>query len=562
MRRFLIAGLLLLVAAPGTAQTQRIIETPSPTTATTLQNAATANGNGTVLDASGYHTLVVKVTCTTCSGGTTVSFEGSPDNSVWGAMLAAAQGTLGSAAGSTTATGVFHVPLAGIRYFRTPIASYSAGTVTVTAYASMAQMPQPWTLASQQGTWNITNVSGTVSLPTGASTAANQTTGNTSLATIATNTTDIVSPIVTMGATAIGAGLPNTVALSVQAPDGTYPVADGTVTGRLPAGASPADNESNTNTSLSRIGGFNFIFDGSTWDRWTGAVSQSGTWNIGSVTTLPNVTIGTFPDNEPINVAQMNGVAVSMGNGASGTGVQRVTIANDSTGTVAATQSGTWNIGSLTTFPDNEPFNVAQINGVTPLMGAGNTGTGSPRVTIATDQAALVGFGVYVEDAGETAGANLSMAGSVRRDVPASSAGTTGDNATINSNALGALWVSQVDPCSSEAKTTDPISVTTDTVIIAAAASKKNYICSIVIVAGAAEIVSITEGTGSTCGTSEAALVGSTTDANGLSFAANGGFTASGGNATVIAGKTANVDTCLNVSGSNRVSGFVTWVQR
>jgi hypothetical protein len=36
------------------------------------------------------------------------------------------------------------------------------------------------------------------------------------------------------------------------------------------------------------------------------------------------------------NVSQMNGVAVTMGNGASGTGVQRVTIANDSTGILAA----------------------------------------------------------------------------------------------------------------------------------------------------------------------------------------------------------------------------------
>lgn len=38
--------------------------------------------------------------------------------------------------------------------------------------------------ASQSGTWNITNVSGTVSLPTGASTSAKQDTGNTSLASI------------------------------------------------------------------------------------------------------------------------------------------------------------------------------------------------------------------------------------------------------------------------------------------------------------------------------------------------------------------------------------------
>lgn len=118
------------------------------------------------------------------------------------------------------------------------------------------------------------------------------------------------------------------------------------------------------------------------------------------------------------------------------------------------------------------------------------------------------------------------------------------------------------DPCVGETKTTTPISLTADTVIISATSAKKNYICTLVIVAGAAEIAAITEGTGSTCGTGEAALVGSTTDANGMSFAANGGLSAVGGNSTVIAGKTANVDTCLNVSGSNRVAGWVTWVQK
>lgn len=41
--------------------------------------------------------------------------------------------------------------------------------------------------ASQSGTWNITNVSGTVSLPTGAATSALQTTGNTSLGTLVTS---------------------------------------------------------------------------------------------------------------------------------------------------------------------------------------------------------------------------------------------------------------------------------------------------------------------------------------------------------------------------------------
>lgn len=59
---------------------------------------------------------------------------------------------------------------------------------------------------------------------------------------------------------------------------------DVTYTGRMPIGVSPADNESNTNTALSRIGNFNFVFDGVAWDRWTGAVSQSGIWNITNIT--------------------------------------------------------------------------------------------------------------------------------------------------------------------------------------------------------------------------------------------------------------------------------------
>ena len=48
------------------------------------------------------------------------------------------------------------------------------------------------------------------------------------------------------------------------------------------------------------------------------------------------------------NVSQINGVAVTMGNGISGTGVQRVTLASDSTGIVALTTS-TASIGKLAT---------------------------------------------------------------------------------------------------------------------------------------------------------------------------------------------------------------------
>lgn len=51
--------------------------------------------------------------------------------------------------------------------------------------------------------------------------------------------------------------------------------------------------------------------------------------------------------------------------------------------TFAATQSGAWSLSA------NQSVNVAQINGVTPLMGNGVTGTGSQRVTIASDNTAF-----------------------------------------------------------------------------------------------------------------------------------------------------------------------------
>lgn len=65
----------------------------------------------------------------------------------------------------------------------------------------------------------------------------------------------------------------------------------------------------------------------------------------------------------------------------------------------AALPTGTNVIGALTA---NQSVNVAQINGVTPLMGAGNTGTGSPRVTIATDQVVIPVGGNVAHDAADS----------------------------------------------------------------------------------------------------------------------------------------------------------------
>jgi hypothetical protein len=85
---------------------------------------------------------------------------------------------------------------------------------------------------TQSGTWNITNISGTISLPTGAATSALQTTGNTSLASIATA---LASPLPVSGT-------------FWQA---TQPISASSLP--LPTGAATSANQTTGNTSLAAI---------------------------------------------------------------------------------------------------------------------------------------------------------------------------------------------------------------------------------------------------------------------------------------------------------------------
>lgn len=77
----------------------------------------------------------------------------------------------------------------------------------------------------------------------------------------------------------------------------------------------------------------------------------------------------------------------------------------------------------------------------TASTGAGGVDGTTMRVTLATDQAAMVGLAIYPEEAAETGGGNLQMMGAVRRDTPASSSTVSGRNSTLNTTADGALWV-------------------------------------------------------------------------------------------------------------------------
>lgn len=219
---------------------------------------------------------------------------------------------------------------------------------------------------------------------------------------------------------------------------------------------------------------------------------------------------------------------------------------------------------------------------------------------------------IVIEDAAETAGGGLMAVGTVRRDVAASSAGATGDNATLNTDSTGRLWISgavledvaesdgmqmlavaavrrdtmgvsggasgdlstfQVDgngllwtrfndPCSGVTKTVLPVNVstatTTELTASLAGASNNYYICSLNLVAAGADNVALTDDDTDNCASVTSGLAGGTTAGSGWNFAANGGMTIGNGMGTVFKTNGTNRVVCLVTSAAVQLSGSIT----
>ena len=82
-------------------------------------------------------------------------------------------------------------------------------------------------------------------------------------------------------------------------------------------------------------------------------------------------------------------------------------------------QSGTWTVQPGNT-ANTTPwlFNLTQINSVALLAGNGGTGTGSPRITIANDSTAIGGWGLGAVNSAAPSGAQMSGARSGANMVP------------------------------------------------------------------------------------------------------------------------------------------------
>lgn len=230
-------------------------------------------------------------------------------------------------------------------------------------------------------------------------------------------------------------------------------------------------------------------YDGSVWRRLTfgtAGTASAQVWTIQGIAGMTKLLVTpdsvALPANQSVNVAQINGVTTTMGNGASGTGVQRVTIASDSTGQVALA-AGSATIGALT---PNQSTNTAQIAGSTVVA----------------------------------------------------------------------------DPCQVNTPTYTPISITTATTtrIVAPTAAKRTYVCAFVLFSAGTDNVGVVEGTGGTCGTGTAGVIGGTTAANGLNLTAQTGLVYGSGDSAVFATAGTNVDLCLITSAAVVLAGHVKWV--
>ena len=108
-------------------------QTPAtPSAAVTMQNAATATGNGTSIPVTGYGTATVEVTGTFSA---TITWEGSRDGgTTWYSIRAIKQST-GDVKSTATTTGLYAIGTPALTHIRARISAYTSGSVTAVGVA-------------------------------------------------------------------------------------------------------------------------------------------------------------------------------------------------------------------------------------------------------------------------------------------------------------------------------------------------------------------------------------------------------------------------------------------
>lgn len=164
---------------------------------------------------------------------------------------------------------------------------------------------------------------------------------------------------------------------------------------------------------------------------------------------------------------------------------------------------------------------------------------------------------VYAEDAAHTDGDTGVAILSRRIDTLASSAGTSADYATVNTDQLGRLYTRDANPCSDYSRITHAViseSTAATNEIVALNGSDLIYVCSYKWVTTAANSLNWTRGTGTDCATGTTAIEGA------QPFAANGGVAESGGGHPLFVVPAGNA-LCLVSSAATAHGGRVSYVR-
>jgi len=196
-----------------------------------------------------------------------------------------------------------------------------------------------------------------------------------------------------------------------------------------------------------------------------------------------------------VDVLTINGVAPAFGSGVRGATVQRVTIATDDV--VPASQSGTWNIGTVTAVTGITNALPAGTNAIGKLAANSGVDIGDVDVTSVVPGTTATSLG-KAEDAAHASGDTGVAILAVRRDTAAVGSGTDGDYSTVNVTASGNVRVSVSEDetaasfYSSLVRGTAAITDGSSTSVIAAAgASVRNYIQGVSIANTSASTVTV-----------------------------------------------------------------------
>ena len=329
------------------------------------------------------------------------------------------------------------------------------------------------------------------------------------------------------------------------------------------------------NVNVTTVGGATALASGS------GALVVTGANSDGTTATLMPLRIGGVDSAGRIQDALIGSDGVLI-------------VTNGTTATTVTDGAGALNVivdsGTITvgTFPDNEPFNVAQFGGSN-VIAASTAGLVTAAPAVVETSAPSATAGTYRSASMTTAGAirtdssatTQPVSGTVTVTDGAGSLNTIIDSGTVTTvstvsaitgvttvtgagTSVGTIRVvmANPDPCvSGYTKGYTAISTTTSSQIITGSTNNYIYVCSLNIgPIGTATNVALVSGTGTVCATSIGGIFGGTTAATGFNIAANGGLTMGNGQGAIARTDTTGEHLCILLSAGNQVSGHITYV--